>query len=206
LDHDRTLHPAGTTVPFTPSDDSSRGAGAPFARKAVHRGAAFGDLDNDGRVDAVVTALEGPLEIWRNVSPTPNHWLLVRTIGSRSNRDGMGARLRITTAAGVQYNDVNSAVGYSFASDPRAHFGLGRDTARTRRKKQRSCTAGKATSRTMALTMKDIAALARVSKPAASKVLNEGEGVSDETRARILRLIVRGSCGFAGKTGAAKEA
>ena len=50
--------------------DGSPGAGEAFARKAVHRGAAFGDIDNDGRVDVVVTALDGALELWRNVSPT----------------------------------------------------------------------------------------------------------------------------------------
>ncbi len=105
--------------------DASGSAGAEFARKAVHRGAAFGDLDNDGRVDVVVSALEAPLEIWRNVSPTRNHWLLVSTVGSRSNRDGAGARIRVTTASGTQYNHVNTAVGYGCASDHRVHFGLG---------------------------------------------------------------------------------
>jgi hypothetical protein len=108
---------------------ASSGAGAAFAsRKAVHRGAAFGDIDDDGRVDAVVSALEAPLEIWRNLSPAPNHWLLVRTGGSRSNRDGVGARLRLTSASGVQYNHVNTAVGYGCASDRRVHFGLGPDS------------------------------------------------------------------------------
>ena len=107
--------------------DASAGAGAGFARKAVHRGAAFGDFDNDGRVDVVVTALEDRMEIWRNVSPAPNHWLLVRTVGTRSNRDGIGTKLRLTTASGVQYAHVNTAVGYGCASDPRVHFGLGKD-------------------------------------------------------------------------------
>jgi hypothetical protein len=107
--------------------DASAGAGPEFARKAVHRGAAFGDLDNDGRKDVVVTALEDRMEIWRNVSPTPSHWLLVKTIGSRSNRDGIGAKLRLTTASGVQYGHVSTSVGYSSASDPRLHFGLGRE-------------------------------------------------------------------------------
>jgi len=108
--------------------DASAGAGREFAsRKAVHRGAAFGDLDDDGRVDAVVSALEAPLEIWRNVSPAPNHWLLVNAIGSRSNRDGVGSRIRVTTASGTQHSHVNTAVGYGCASDRRVHFGLGPD-------------------------------------------------------------------------------
>jgi hypothetical protein len=108
--------------------DGSPGAGPDFQRPAVHRGAAFGDLDDDGRVDAVVTALEGPVEIWRNVSPARHHWLLVRTVGSRSNRDGQGAKLKLVSASGVQYNHVNTAVGYGGSSDPRAHFGLGADS------------------------------------------------------------------------------
>jgi len=108
--------------------DGSGGAGTAFARPAVHRGAAFGDIDNDGRMDVVTTALDGPLELWRNVSPTPHHWLLVKAVGTRSNRDGMGARIKVVTASGAQYNHVNTAVGYGSASDPRVHFGLGSDT------------------------------------------------------------------------------
>jgi hypothetical protein len=103
--------------------------GTDFAsRQAVHRGAAFGDLDDDGRIDAVVSALEAPLEIWRNVSPASNHWLLVKAVGTGGNRDGIGAKLRVTTASGVRYSHVNTAVGYGCASDPRVHFGLGGDT------------------------------------------------------------------------------
>ncbi len=109
--------------------DASSGAGSEFAsRKAVHRGAAFGDLDDDGRVDVVVSALEAPLEIWHNVSPAPNHWLLVTTVGTKSNRDGVGVRIRVTTASGMQHSHVNGAVGYGCASDRRVHFGLGPDS------------------------------------------------------------------------------
>jgi len=108
-------------------EDASPLAGEKFAVKAVHRGAAFGDFDNDGRVDVVTTALDGALELWRNVSPTPSHWLLVKTVGGKSNRDGMGAKLRVVTAAGPQYDHVNTAVGYGGASDRRVHFGLGAD-------------------------------------------------------------------------------
>ncbi len=107
--------------------DASLEAGL-AARKAVHRGAAFGDLDNDGRIDAVVTALDGSLEVWRNVSPAKNHWLLVKTIGTKSNRDGIGAKLKLVTAEGVQYNHVTTAVGLSSSSDGRVHFGLGGQT------------------------------------------------------------------------------
>jgi enediyne biosynthesis protein E4 len=109
--------------------DASAGAGEAFARKAVHRGAAFGDIDNDGRVDVVVTAIGGALELWRNVSPTPNHWLAVKTVGTKSSRDGMGAKIKIVTKAGTQYDHVNTTVGYGCASDRRVHFGLGPATA-----------------------------------------------------------------------------
>jgi hypothetical protein len=89
---------------------------------------AFGDIDNDGRLDVVVSALEAPLELWRNVSSARNHWLLVETVGTKSSRDGMGAKIKITTASGTQHDHVNTAVGYGGASDRRVHFGLGADT------------------------------------------------------------------------------
>jgi len=91
----------------------------------VHRGAALGDIDNDGRVDAVTTALDGPLELWRNVTPAAGHWLSVRLQGRASNRDGMDAAVTLVTEAGRQYDHVSTAGGYGAASDPRVHFGLG---------------------------------------------------------------------------------
>ncbi|HKV62268.1 MAG TPA: CRTAC1 family protein [Candidatus Acidoferrum sp.] len=106
--------------------DVTAAAGEALVRKGVHRGASFGDLDNDGRVDVVVTELDGPLRILRNVSPSGNHWLLVRTIGTKSNRDGIGTRIRAVTEDGVQYNAVATSVGYASSSDVRVHFGLGR--------------------------------------------------------------------------------
>ena len=106
--------------------DVSPSAGVALARRGVHRGAAFGDLDNDGRVDVVLTELDGPLRILRNVSLAPNHWLLIRTIGTKSNRDGIGTRIRLVTEDSVQYNAVSTSVGYASSSDLRVHFGLGR--------------------------------------------------------------------------------
>src|SRR5260221_14787704 len=97
------------------------GAGAALVRRGVHRGAAFGDLDNDGRVDVVLTELDGPLRILRNVSPTANHWLLIRTIGTKSNRDGIGTRIRLVTQDGVRYNAVSTGGGYDGRSDVRGH-------------------------------------------------------------------------------------
>ena len=97
-----------------------------IGRAALHRGAAFGDLDGDGRMDVVVTRLNEPAAVFRNVSPATAHWLRVRLVGRRSNRDGIGARIRIVTEGGrEQWNRVTTAVGYASASEPTVQFGLG---------------------------------------------------------------------------------
>lgn len=106
--------------------DVSAAAGAAFQQTAPHRGVAFGDLDNDGRVDAVVTVLGGAAKVLRNVSSNKNHWLLVQLVGSRSNRSGLGAQLRLIDDAGrTQWNQSSASVGYASSSDSRVHFGLG---------------------------------------------------------------------------------
>jgi hypothetical protein len=103
-------------------------AGAAFAsKKAVHRGAAFGDIDNDGRIDAMVTDLHGPLEVWRNTTSGGGHWLSLLLVGNGGNRDAIGAKIRVSSDSGVQHNDVRTSVGYGCASDRRVHFGLGKD-------------------------------------------------------------------------------
>jgi hypothetical protein len=108
--------------------DATSGAGPDFSTlRGTHRGGAFGDLDGDGRIDALVTKLDDGVELWRNTSPVPNRWLAVRTVGTKSNRDGIGTKLKVTTAAGVQHSHVNTAVGYGGASDVRVHFGVGKD-------------------------------------------------------------------------------
>ena len=107
-------------------EDVSSGAGPDFQVAAPHRGVAFGDLDNDGRVDAVVTVLNGSLRYFHNISKNNNHWIILRLVGKKSNRMGLGAQVRITTDDGkVQYNQATTAVGYASASDSRVHFGLG---------------------------------------------------------------------------------
>ena len=106
--------------------DVSAEAGPDFQKPAAHRGAAFGDLDNDGRVDAVVTVLNGRALYYHNVTRNANHWILLELSGTKSNRMGIGARVRITSEDGSsQYNHVTTAVGYACSSDSRVHFGLG---------------------------------------------------------------------------------
>jgi hypothetical protein len=95
---------------------------AGFALSRAHRGSAFADFDNDGRIDIVVSALGEPAELWQNVSPDVNHWLVLRLIGTRSNRDGIGAVIRL----GDQWNHVTTAVGYASSSSPAVHFGTGK--------------------------------------------------------------------------------
>ena len=108
--------------------DVGPSAGPDFVEQAPHRGVAFGDLFNDGRIDAVVSVLGGPVEILRNVSETGNHWLLLKLVGTKSNRMGLGAQIHITTADGAsQWNEATTAVGYTASSDSRVHFGLGRN-------------------------------------------------------------------------------
>jgi hypothetical protein len=109
--------------------DVSANAGIVFREAWASRGLAVGDLDNDGRLDAVVTTNGGPLYILRNETPTPNHWLLLNLVGHTSNRDAIGAEVKISTAAGMQFATVSTAGSYLSASDKRVHFGLGGETA-----------------------------------------------------------------------------
>ncbi len=94
---------------------------------ARHRGCAFGDFDGDGRVDVVVTALGGDAELWMNRSEPSGHWLDFALEGTRSNRDGIGARIKVVTSKGAQYNHMTTSVGYASSSDGPVHFGLGGD-------------------------------------------------------------------------------
>jgi hypothetical protein len=110
----------------------SASAGPAMQRPRAHRGCAFGDLDNDGRVDVVVSVIGEPPEVLYNVTDS-GHWLELRLKGTKSNRDGIGATVTLTGESGsVQYNHVTTAVGYASSSDKRVHFGLGTD--RTARK------------------------------------------------------------------------
>jgi enediyne biosynthesis protein E4 len=108
--------------------DVSAEAGAALRLRAAHRGAAFGDLNNDGKVDVVISAIGSPAELLYNTSTGGNHWLAVETVGAKSNRDGIGTRIKLTGESGlVQYNEVTTSGSYASSSDKRAHFGLGHD-------------------------------------------------------------------------------
>jgi hypothetical protein len=93
-----------------------------------HRGSAFGDLNGDGRLDVVVTAINAPAEIWINDGKGTNHWLELKLQGTKSNRDAIGARIKVVSKGMTQYNHVSTSVGYASSSAGPVHFGLGADS------------------------------------------------------------------------------
>jgi enediyne biosynthesis protein E4 len=108
--------------------DVSAASGAVFSQPWLSRGMAIGDIDNDGRLDAVVTTNDGPVHILHNETPTQNHWLLLKLIGHKSNRDAIGAEVELVTAKGPQFATVSTAGSYLSSSDKRVHFGLGSES------------------------------------------------------------------------------
>jgi enediyne biosynthesis protein E4 len=111
-------------------DDVSSQMGPDFAPLGYHRGSAFVDFNNDGFMDLVVTGLGEKPRILRNNGLSHNHWLLLDLRGHSSNRDAIGARIKVTTGSGrALYNHVTTSVGFMSSSDRRAHFGLGNETA-----------------------------------------------------------------------------
>lgn len=104
---------------------------APAGPPALNRGAAFGDFDNDGRIDVVMSRLGEKPVLLRNVTGGANHWLGLKLEGRGSTRDAIGAVVHVRTAAGEQWNQVTTSVGYASSSDVRVHFGLGAQTRAT---------------------------------------------------------------------------
>ena len=107
-------------------EDVSQWAGADFQQAAMHRGAAFADFDNDGRIDAVVSVVNGPAKLFHNVTGGQAHWLALRLHGRRSNRDALGATVHVHLMDGRDlYNHATTAVGYASSSEALVRFGLG---------------------------------------------------------------------------------
>jgi hypothetical protein len=106
--------------------DVSGQMGKDFLRAGFQRGSAFVDLNNDGFPDVVVTSLNEKPRILVNSGANGNHWLLIEATGHRSNRDGIGTKIKVVTPSGrTMYNHVTVSVGFLSSSDRRVHFGLG---------------------------------------------------------------------------------
>jgi enediyne biosynthesis protein E4 len=109
-------------------ENASANVGDQFQRPMVARGAAYADIDRDGDLDLLITTNDGPAFLYRNDAGSGNHWINVRTVGSKSNRDGIGAVVRIESRSGKQWNMVRSGSSYCSQSDLALTFGLGPDT------------------------------------------------------------------------------
>ncbi len=109
-------------------ENVSNVVGSDFNRAIVARGAAYADIDHDGDLDVLLTTNNGPAYLLRNDGGNQNNWICVRTVGTKSNRDGIGAVVRVESALGTQWNVVRSGSSYCSQSDLALTFGLGRET------------------------------------------------------------------------------
>ena len=109
-------------------EDVSASTGSAMRVENLGRGCAFGDLDNDGDVDVVVNNLDGPPSLLRNDGGNRNNWIMVRCVGTRSNRSAIGTRVKVTSGGHSQIDEVMSGSSYYSQNDFRLHFGLGRAT------------------------------------------------------------------------------
>ena len=145
--------------------------GAALSVPRSSRGAAFGDFDNDGDLDILVNNNGEPPQLLRNDGGNANHWLEILLIGTRSNRDGVGARVTLTAGDLKMYGQRKGGMSYQAAQDPRLHFGLGH--------------------RTKIDSLEILwpsGALTRLSHPPADRILaiQEGEGVVDRPFPRVV--------------------
>lgn len=107
--------------------DVSLERGKYFQMEYVGRGTSIGDYDNDGDLDALISNLNDQCRFLRNNKGNQNNWLTIRLTGTTSNRDGVGARIKITSGGKIQISQKKSTTGYLSQNDPRIHFGLGKD-------------------------------------------------------------------------------
>jgi len=112
-------------------ENVSTAMGPAFNRAIVARGAAYADIDHDGDLDILISTNHGPAYLFRNEGGNRNKWLSVRLVGTKSNRDGIGAVVRIESASGKQWSTVHSGGSYCSQSDLALTFGLSKDTAVT---------------------------------------------------------------------------
>jgi hypothetical protein len=108
-------------------ENVSNSVGADFTKPLVGRGAIYGDFDHDGDLDVLLTSNNGPARLYRNDGGNKNKWISIRTVGTKSNRDGIGASVAIASASGKQWNVVRSGSSYASESDLALVFGLGQD-------------------------------------------------------------------------------
>src|SRR5712672_3593965 len=108
--------------------DISASAGPGITMTASSRGLAVGDLWNDGRISAVITNLNAVPSLLVNQVRNSNHWIAIRTVGTKSNRDGIGARISVKVGTRTLVDEVRSGSSYNSSSDMRVHFGLGSST------------------------------------------------------------------------------
>jgi len=108
--------------------DVSRGAGPVLSERTTARGACFADYDNDGKVDSFLVNLGGKGTLVHNISANTGHWIAIKLKGTKSNRDGIGARVEVITAGKRQTAERVAATGYLSQDDARLHFGLGAAT------------------------------------------------------------------------------